>query len=124
MRQATMPMRCRARFYCPRPRGEPMKLNRTQSVVDYKLLARFETVRDKLLAEKPAHCLDRPLAFWTVPNDRRLPLAFMGRSIRNILTTPFEELFATAGVGQKKIAGLIELLNRVVTAKMPEDPLV
>lgn len=100
-----------------------MKLVRTQSVIDYKLLSRFEHVRDKLLAEKPAECLDRPLAFWTVPNDRRLPLAFMGHSIRRILTTPFEELYATAGVGQKKIAGLIELLNRVATAKMPEDPL-
>ncbi len=100
-----------------------MKLNRTQSVVDYKLLSRFEHVRDKLLAEKPADVLDRPLAFWTVPNDRRLPLAFMGRSIRNILTTPFEELYSTAGVGQKKIAGLVDLLNRVATARMPDDPL-
>jgi hypothetical protein len=100
-----------------------MKLNRTQSVDDYKLLSRFEHMRDKLLEEKPAEALDRPLAFWTVPNDRRLPLAFMGRSIRNILTTPFEELYSTPGVGQKKIAGLIDLLTRVSTAKMPEDPL-
>jgi hypothetical protein len=98
-----------------------MKSNRTQSVVDYKLLSRFDHVRNKLLAEKPADCLDKPLAFWTVPNDRRLPLAFMGRTIRDLLTTPFEELYDTPGVGQKKIAGLIDLLTRVATMKIPDD---
>src|SRR5690606_14319438 len=101
-----------------------MKLNRTQSVMDFKLLSRFEHVRDKLLNDKPAECLDKPLAFWTVPNDRRLPLALMGRTIRDILTTPFEDLCATPGVGPTKIAGLIDLLNRAATGKMPEDPLV
>ncbi len=100
-----------------------MKSTRIQSVDDYKLRSRFEHVRDKLLAGKSAECLDKPLAFWTVPNDRRLPLAFMGRSIRSILTTPFDELYATAGVGQKKIAGLIDLLSRVAGAKMPDEAL-
>ena len=98
-----------------------MKLNRTQSVDDYKLQSRFEHVRDKLLHDKPADVLDKPLAFWTVPNDRRLPLAFMGRTTRDILTTPFDELYATAGVGQKKIAGLIDLLMRVATMKAPQE---
>ena len=98
-----------------------MKLNRSQSVVDYKLFSRFEHLRQKLLADKPRELLDKPLAFWTVPNDRRLPLAFMGRSIYDILSTPFEDLYATAGVGQKKIAGLVDLLARVSSMHMPDE---
>jgi hypothetical protein len=98
-----------------------MKLNRTQSVDDYKLYSRFEHVRDKLLADKPPEWLDKPLAFWTMPNDRRLPLVFMGRTLRDLLNTPFEELYATPGVGQKKIGGMIDLLGRVASTKLPEE---
>lgn len=98
-----------------------MKLSRSQSVVDYKLFSRFEHLRQKLVAEKPREILDKPLAFWTVPNDRRLPLAFMGRSINSLLSTPFEELYATAGVGQKKIAGLVDLLARVANTQTPDE---
>src|SRR5688572_3895583 len=100
-----------------------MKLNRSQSVVDYKLYSRFEHLRKKLQAEKPRDVLDKPLAFWTVPNDRRLPLAFMGRSIHDLLTTPFAELYATPGVGQKKIAGLVDLLTRVAHTQTSDEML-
>jgi hypothetical protein len=100
-----------------------MKLNRSHSVIDYKLFSRFDHLKQKLLAEKPQELLDKPLAFWTVPNDRRLPLAFMGRSISELLATPFEELYATAGVGQKKIAGLVDLLTRVSSLQTPDDML-
>lgn len=106
-----------------RMEGMNMKLNRTHSVIDYKLYSRFDHLRQKLLADKPRELLDKPLAFWTVPNDRRLPLAFMGRSIYDLLTTPFEELYSTAGVGQKKIAGLVDLLTRVSTLQTPDDML-
>ncbi|OHB78077.1 MAG: hypothetical protein A2W31_16485 [Planctomycetes bacterium RBG_16_64_10] len=51
-----------------------------------------------------------------------MPLAFMGRLLRDILATPFEELSATPGVGQKKIAGLIMLLHRATKDTPPDDP--
>jgi hypothetical protein len=83
------------------------------------LVASFESVKQKLLRPKFADRLDKPLAYWVVATDRRLPLAFMGTSLRDLLDTPLEELFATAGIGQKKIRTLISLLTR---ASLPQPP--
>ena len=41
-----------------------------------------------------------------------MPLAFLGRTIKDLLATPFEELTATPGIGQKKITSLVKLLSR------------
>ena len=100
-------------------------MNRTSSVVEYKLVSRFERLRNELSGDRFTDRLDKPLAFWVLPNDRRLPLAFMGWTIRDLLNTPFEELLSTPGVGQKKIISLVSLLARVATEEptddMPED---
>lgn len=90
-----------------------MKLNRTSAVTEYKLVSRFEKLRDQLLAAGDPDKLDKPLAFWALPADRRLPLAFMGCTIKDLLATSFEELLSTPGVGQKKISSLVKLLGRV-----------
>jgi hypothetical protein len=79
---------------------------------EYKLLSSFEEIRKKLLTESNPDRLERPLAYWALPNDRRLPLAFLGRTLRDLLHTPFDELSATPGIGQKKIASLVRLLQR------------
>lgn len=89
-----------------------MKLTRSTSVLEYKLVSSFENVRKKLLQPKYADRLEKPLAYWALAGDRRLPLAFMGRTLHDLLDTPFEELYATPGIGQKKIHSLIDLLNR------------
>lgn len=89
-----------------------MKMTRSTSVLEYKLVSSFENVRKKLLQPKFAERLEKPLAYWALPGDRRLPLAFMGRTLRDLLDTPFEELYATPGIGQKKIHSLVDLLNR------------
>jgi len=103
-----------------------MKLDRTSTVVDFQLLARFQRLRDLLSEERFAPHWERPLAYWALPNDRRLPLAFMDRPIRQLLDTPFDELHATPGVGQKKIRSMVELLQRAVSdepmRKVPAPP--
>lgn len=96
-----------------------MKMMRSSVVLEYKLVASFESIRKKLLSEKFADRLEKPLAYWALPNDRRLPLAFMGRTLKDLLDTPFEELYSTAGIGQKKISSLIDLLVR---AAKPHPP--
>lgn len=93
-----------------------MKLNKATAVLDYKLVTAFEAVR-KTLQEKFDDRLDQPLAYWAIASDRRLPLAFMGNTLRELLDTPFDELFATAGIGQKKIRTFLVLLNRAAKAK-------
>ena len=99
-----------------------MKVNKTTSVEEYKLISTFERLRTKLLEDKYADRIERPLAYWALPSDRRLPLAFLGRSIRDLLQTPFEELSATAGIGQKKISSLVKLLARATKDQPPDEP--
>ncbi len=99
-----------------------MKLDRTSIVVDFQLLSEFQRLRDSLLEERFAPHWERPLAYWALPNDRRLPLAFMDRSIHQILDTPFDELHATPGVGQKKIRSMVDLLHRAIADEPSNKP--
>ena len=92
------------------------------SAEEYKLMSSFEAVRKTLLEERFSDRLDRPLAYWALPNDRRLPLAFLGRSVGDLLQTPFGELTATRGVGQKKISSLVKLLERASSGSPPTVP--
>lgn len=98
-------------------------LLKATSAEDYKLLSSFEAVRQTLLEEKFADRWERPLAFWALPNDRRLPLAFLGRTVKDLLSTPFDELSATPGIGHKKISSLVKLLQRATQDQPPAVPL-
>jgi len=89
------------------------------AAIDCRLVANFARARDKLLCQEFAERLDRPLAYWTLPNDRRLPLALIDHKLRMILATPFDELYETPGIGPKKLATLVCLLERVAQADPP-----
>ncbi len=89
------------------------------AAIDCRLVANFARVRDKLLCREFAERLDRPLAYWALPSDRRLPLALIDRSLRTLLATPFDELYETPGIGPKKLATLVCLLERVAQADHP-----
>lgn len=91
---------------------QALQMTRATSVEDYKLYGSFEAVRKTLLDPQFADRWDKPLAYWALPGDRRLPLAFLGRTVGEIVNTPFETLCATPGIGQKKIQSLIKLLMR------------
>lgn len=100
-----------------------MEFSRPLLVAEYRLVSRFNELRERLLATAPAEKLAKPLACWALPEDRRLPLAFMGRTLDSLLATPFEVLLATPGVGQKKMVSLITLLERAEMALMaPANP--
>lgn len=99
-----------------------MKPTKTSTVEELQLISRFESVRRILLSEPYADLLDKPLAFWALPTDRRLPLAFLSRSLRGLLQTPFSELAATPGIGQKKIRSFVTLLARAANTDPLELP--
>ena len=99
-----------------------MKMNKVTSVEDYKIVSSFQSLRKTLLEDRYADRLEKPLAYWALPNDRRLPLAFLGRTIKDLLSTPFEELSATPGIGQKKISSLVKLLSRATKDHPPAVP--
>jgi hypothetical protein len=97
-------------------------MNRATSAEEYKQISSFQTVSKVLLQERFADRMERPLAFWALPNDRRLPLAFLGRPLRDLLSTSFEELAATPGVGRKKIGTMLHLLHRATKDHPPAVP--
>ncbi len=108
-----------------------MKPSETSSAQRLRLLSRFESLRKILTSEDHAEYLEKPLAYWALPTDRRLPLAFLGRTLEDLLSRPFAELSATPGIGQKKICSFVELLARAAgtdpsqlsleVASVPED---
>ena len=89
-----------------------MRLVKTVSVEELQVASRFEGLRKLLLSEPYADHLDKPLAYWALPTDRRLPLAFLGRTLRDLLSVPFVDLSATPGIGRKKMGSLVQLLAR------------
>lgn len=99
-----------------------MKVSRTPSVEELQVVSRYESLRKILLSEHYTEHLDKPLAYWALPTDRRLPLAFLGRSLRDLLSTQFADLIATPGIGQKKIRSFVKLLSRAANTDPSELP--
>jgi len=102
--------------------GCDMNRRTVASTRDYELISSFESIRDTLLQDRYQDRLSKPLGYWTLPNDRRLPRSFLDRSIGDLLGTPFDELSATPGIGQKKISSLIKLLVRATKDQPPSVP--
>lgn len=86
----------------------------TPSTEEVKIHAAFENVRSMLAGSEFAERVAKPLAFWVVPSDRRLPLAFLPRSVKDLLAQSFDDLAATPGIGKKKMLSLVKLLGRAL----------
>lgn len=96
-----------------------MRSFKPTTVLDYQLVSSFDKLQQKLLLPKYADRLDKPLAFWALPADRHLPLALVGHSLQELLSTPFDDIYRTPGIGPKKISTLLRLLQR---ASQPLPP--
>jgi hypothetical protein len=101
-----------------------MRVGKTASVEELQTIDRLESLRKVLLSADYVNHLDKPLAYWALPTDRRLPLAFLGRTLRDLLSTPFMELSDTPGIGRKKMASFVELLDRAVATTSEQLPAV
>ena len=62
-------------------------MNKVTSVEDYKIVSNFQALRKQLLEDKYSDRLEKPLAYWALPNDRRLPMAFLSKSCRQLLAS-------------------------------------
>lgn len=78
----------------------------------YRLVGSYDRLRRTLLDLPNDGRLDKPLSFWVLPADRRLPIAFLDRPLRELIETPLDELMTTPGVGKKKILGFFDLMRR------------
>jgi hypothetical protein len=56
-----------------------------------------------------------------LPSDRRLPTAFLGRTLRDLLSHSYDQLAATAGIGRRKLETFIKLLVRATNEDAPEQ---
>ncbi len=92
-----------------------MRGNRS-SIERLRAITRYEEIRKTLLNSGSGH-LEKPLAHWVLPADRRLPLVFLARPLGNLLKAGFDELAATPGVGRKKIGSFLDLLTRVADSE-------
>jgi hypothetical protein len=99
-----------------------MRPSKPASVEELQVIGRFESLGKILHSETYVEHLDKPLAYWALPTDRRLPLAFLSRALRELLDTPFEELAQTPGIGQKKMRAFVKLLARVANTDPAELP--
>lgn len=61
----------------------------------YRLDGTYERLRRALLEAPDDGRLDRALSYWVLPTDRRLPIAFLDRDLRELLELPLEELMGT-----------------------------
>jgi hypothetical protein len=100
-----------------------MKFTKSASVEELQVVGRFESLRKILLSEQYVDHLKKPLAYWALPTDRRLPLAFLGRTLEDLMRQPFSELTNTPGIGQKKICSFVKLLARAANTDPAELPL-
>lgn len=80
----------------------------------YRHYGAYERLRNILLADSKHDRMERTLAYWVLPADRRLPVAFLDWKLSDILACSLDELMETPGVGQKKIGGLLTLLKRAI----------
>ena len=99
-----------------------MKFSKAASVEELQVIGRFESLRKILTSEQYADHRKKPLAYWALPTDRRLPLAFLGRTVEDLLSTPFTELSNTPGIGQKKMCSFVKLLARAANTDPSELP--
>jgi hypothetical protein len=97
-------------------------MNRSVSVEELKLQSSFESLCKTLSAKRFSDRWDKPLAYWALPNDRRLPLAYLGHTLQQIINMPFDQLASTPGIGLKKIESLVKLLVRATKDQPPAIP--
>jgi hypothetical protein len=88
----------------------------------YRLVGTYERLRKNLVDRPDDGRLDKALSYWVLPTDRRLPIAFLDRPLRELLSQPFDDLMATPGVGHKKILGFFDLMKRAAKASTPDAP--
>jgi len=88
----------------------------------YRLIGTYERLRKSLVEHPDDGRLDKALSYWVLPTDRRLPIAFLDRPLRDLLTRPLDELMSTPGVGHKKILGFFDLLKRAAKVASPDAP--
>ena len=103
-------------YVCDRPSDDSwmgIMRGKRSSIEHLRAVTRYEEIRKAILQDGGGDYLEKPLGHWVLPADRRLPLAFLGRPLGDLLEAGFDELASTPGVGRTKIRSFLDLLIRV-----------
>ncbi len=83
------------------------------------LVQRFEAACTQLRSD---HCnaqRDQKLVHWVLPKDLCVPNALLGKSLAELIKTPFDNFIRIRGFGGRKIETLVQLLERAVQHDRP-----
>lgn len=94
-----------------------MIMTNSDGVAECSVRARFDDLRRRINGCQESSIpggqhWDKPLGYWAWAGDRRLPYALLDRSVREVLQSSFQDLSRTPGIGKKKMASLVVLLER------------
>jgi hypothetical protein len=89
-------------------------MTKSASADEVKIRALLDNARTVLTSPGYEDRLEKQLAFWALPTDRRLPLAFLPRTLHDLLSQSYDSLAATSGIGKKKMQTLVQLLGRAI----------
>ena len=101
-----------------------MPVSKKIHIGEHRLGAQFLELRDTLQSPKYRRHLEKRLAFWVTRTDRRLPIALLGRTLKEILDIPLVEILQFPSIGEKKFAVLVSLLQRVVGTSGTDIPVL
>src|SRR3954465_5584845 len=88
----------------------------------YRLIGTYERLRKSLVERPDDGRLDKALSYWVLPTDPRLPIAFLDRPLRELLSQPFDDLMAPPACGHNKFLGFFDVLKRAAKASAPDAP--
>jgi len=89
-----------------------MSTHSLKNVVRYKLAEAFAEVCSALSTSRSTESLQASLLEWSLPSDRPVPVVFLDYPLERLIAADFDALFDTAGVGPKKFAVLVQILQR------------
>jgi hypothetical protein len=87
---------------------------RQRTLDDLRLRSEYDRIAGSIVRCESAAIKEKPLSFWAMPRDRRLPLVFLPRPLGQLARLTFDELASTAGVGPKKLEALVRLMERAL----------
>jgi hypothetical protein len=87
--------------------------------IEYSIRARFDEISQLLRDSRFASRCEKPIGYWALTGDRRLPYALLERTVGDIVASSFKDLSQTPAIGKKKMAALVMLLERVVDERQP-----
>ena len=91
-----------------------MSVSKKIPLGEHRLGAQYLELRETLRSQKYQRHLEKRLAYWINPSDKRLPIALLGQTVGDILEMSLGELLRYPSIGEKKFSALVSLLDRIV----------